>query len=131
MNTNQITNSDDVIDSRDVIARIEELNELMLIGPDGDLPGTSEEIEELKEELKVLEELAQEGADYSSDWQYGSTLIRGSYFKEYAMELAEEIGAINPNATWPNNCIDWDRAERELRMDYSPIEFDGVTYWIR
>ena len=32
---------------------------------------------------------------------------------------------------WPNTCIDWDQAAGELKMDYSAVDFDGVTYWIR
>jgi hypothetical protein len=58
-------------------------------------------------------------------------MIRDSYFKEYAQEFAEDIGAINKNASWPNTCIDWDQAARELQMDYTSVNFDGVTYWIR
>lgn len=27
--------------------------------------------------------------------------------------------------------VDWERAARELQMDYTPVEFDGVTYWVR
>ena len=101
MSTNQITNSDDVIDSRDVIARIDELDEL----------ASEQELSvEEADEYVALKELAGEGSDYSPDWQYGSTLIRDSYFKEYAMQLAEDIGAIDSSATWPNTCIDWDQA---------------------
>lgn len=83
------------------------------------------------EELKALKSLAEEAEGYSEDWRYGATLIRDSYFKDYAQELADDIGAIKSDAGWPNNCIDWDRAARELRMDYTSVEFDGVTYWVR
>lgn len=122
-----ISNSDDVIDSRDVIARIEELESI-----DGieDKINNLEEDEDAKE-LVALRELVGEAADYAPDWKYGATLVRDSYFKDYAQELAEDIGAINRDATWPNTCIDWDQAARELRMDYTSVEFDGVTYWVR
>lgn len=151
----EISNSDDVIDSRDVIARIEELEarieELadMEAADDGASNGAPdadydlgalwakdrEELEaerdEAKAELKALKALAEQASGYAADWQYGEALIRDSYFKEYAQELAEDIGAIDRNATWPNTCIDWDQAARELQMDYTSVEFDGVTYWIR
>jgi hypothetical protein len=117
-----ISNSDDVIDSRDVIARIDELIELS--------KGEDWTVED-NDELTALQALAAEGENYAADWPYGETLIRDSYFRDYAEQLAEDIGAINSDASWPNNCIDWDRAARELRMDYSAIDFDGVTYWIR
>lgn len=42
--------------------------------------------------------------------------------EDFAMETAEGIGAIDKNASWPNNCIDWERAARDLMMDYSEHE---------
>jgi len=62
---------------------------------------------------------------------YPVTLIRDSYFENYAQELADGIGAINSDARWPNNCIDWARAARELQADYTSVDFDGETYWCR
>ena len=47
------------------------------------------------------------------------------------MDLAEDIGALQHATGWPANCIDWDEAARQLQMDYSAIDFDGVIYWIR
>lgn len=121
---NPINNSMDVIDSRDVIARIEEL--------ENDRDDKNVGLLEIEvAELEALTALAAESSEYTPDWQYGATLIRDSYFEDYAQELAEDIGAIDSNATWPNNCIDWERATRELQMDYTEVDFDGVTYWIR
>jgi antirestriction protein len=117
--TDTIDNSQDIIDSRDVIARVEELRDM-----------ESRDQDET-DELAALEALAKDAESYSDDWEYGATLIRDSYFKEYAMELADDIGAIDKDASWPCNCIDWDQAARELRMDYTAVEFDGVTYWVR
>lgn len=39
--------------------------------------------------------------------------------EDFAMDMAENIGAIDPNATWPLGYIDWERAARDLMMDYS------------
>lgn len=116
-----ITNSDDIIDSRDIDARIEELQESAEAEP-LDESGT--------EELAAL--LALRGdVGYGGEWPYGIGFIRDSYFQTYAEDLADDIGAIDRNATWPCNCIDWEQAARELRMDYSSTELDGVTYWYR
>ncbi len=112
------TNSDDIIDSRDVLEAIEELKAIE----------TRDEDEQA--ELEALMALAEEG-ESAADWLHGETLVRDSYFKEYAMQLADDIGAINSDSSWPNNCIDWDRAARELRMDYFSVGFAGVTYWVR
>lgn len=45
----------------------------------------------------------------------------GSYDsdEDFARDMADQIGAVDKNATWPNNCIDWDFAARELMYDYS------------
>lgn len=37
----------------------------------------------------------------------------------FAEEIAEETGAIDRNASWPLNCIDWEYAAKELMYDYS------------
>ena len=86
---------------------------------------------EQREELDKLEALAAQGEDYAPDWSYGETMIHDGYFQDYAEQLADDIGAINSEATWPNNCIDWKRAARELKMDYTSIDFDGAVYWVR
>jgi hypothetical protein len=88
------------------------------------------------EELAKLESLADElqgmGGDHQweGNW-YPACLIRDSHFKDYAMALADDCGMIPDNASWPMTCIDWDQAARELQMDYSSVEIDGVTYWTR
>lgn len=113
--TKDISSYDDIIDIRDVI-------ELVESGESGDYP----ELEYL------LEELAGQGGDeeYKGDW-YPGTLIRESYMQDYAQEYAEDCGLINRDATWPNNCIDWEQATEEFLIDYSSVEFQGVTYYYR
>lgn len=81
-------------------------------------------------EYKLLCDLRDE-VQGCGDRKYGEILVRDSYFTDYSQQLAEDIGAVNEKALWPNNCIDWERAARELKMDYTAVDFDGVTYWIR
>lgn len=153
-----ISNSEDILDSRDIIDRIDELESTLdslqfdveeaqeaVSDPDSIL-SMDERMETLNiarealdefengeegEELKTLLALQEEAEGYSSDWKYGAQLIRDSYFKDYAQELAEDCGMLENCNQWPATCIDWDQAARELQMDYSCIEFDGVTYWTR
>jgi antirestriction protein len=89
------------------------------------------------EELKELEELIEElrgagGGDHQweGDW-YPRELIAEIDFEEYAEELADDIGAVPADAGWPNNCIDWEKAARELAQDYSLVTFRGVDYYWR
>lgn len=173
MNTTaDISNSADLIDIRDVIARVEELedsitdeldgesqynddleeivreatcgecgftwNDALISGktpvPSGRCPVEDEHEDraELKRLTDLLSECEDNGGDeqWRGDW-YPVTLIRETYFKDYAQELAEDVGAIDPKASWPLSYIDWDAAAEALQMDYTAVEFDGVTYWTR
>jgi len=38
---------------------------------------------------------------------------------DFAQDMAEQIGAIDKNASWPQTCIDWEFAARELMYDYA------------
>ena len=145
MATKTISNSDDVIDSRKVIERIEELraerDELIEARSEvthDDPEAYNKAVTELanwnqdySDELTALEALAVEASDYAPDWEYGEALIRDSHFEEFAQELADDIGAVATDAVWPYTCIDWTQAARELQMDYTQVDFDGVAYWIR
>jgi hypothetical protein len=152
MKTESIENTQDVIDSRDVIARIEHLEserESGLIEPENRAAFREEQSrepfitengdeflpdmwdDEQEAEYQSLISLAEEAEDYAPDWTYGAMLIRDSYFTEYAQELADDIGAIPKDAAWPCQYIDWERAADALKQDYTSVEFDGVTYWVR
>lgn len=39
--------------------------------------------------------------------------------EDFAWETANSLGAIDKNASWPMNCIDWAYAAKELMYDYS------------
>lgn len=106
-----------VLDTHDLIARIAYLE----IDED-----TLEEDEE--QELVELREVESVGI---ADWQYGETLIREDYFTEYAQELAEDIGAVPSEYTWPMSHIDWDAAAQALQQDYTTVELNGSTYYVR
>ncbi len=139
--TRTISNTDDIIDSRDVIARIEELEERFRCDCDpvgevhaaecncmADALDSDEE-----QELGILRDLAKQGEDYAPDWEYGEVMIADSYFEDYAQELASDVveGYDLTKQVWPFTCIDWTQAARELQMDYTSIQFDGAAYWIR
>ena len=144
------------IDSRDIIKRIEELEEERADLADAleqaeedtaeafgdDLKPTQQardkaaqavaewDASEEAEELRTLKALADQCEGYG-DWEYGETLIARSYFQTYAQELATDIGAIDPSASWPLNCIDWEQAAKELEVDYMSVDFDGEEFLMR
>lgn len=124
-----ISNSEDVIDSRDVIARIEELKDDQETYDDRDI--WAQMYPDEAEELEALEKLAEEGENDAAEWEDGAILVRDSHFETYAEELAEELGLTHDDQRWPYTHIDWAAAANDLKQDYSEIEFDGVTYWVR
>ena len=119
----EINNYMNIIDSRDVIADIEEL--------ETNIERINDEIEDLQEELDILTYLEDQAEPYCSNWPYGEILIKDSYFSEYAEELARDIGSISHDDSWPLNHIDWEEAVEELKSDYTQVDFDGEDYWIR
>lgn len=80
------------------------------------------------EELKLLQEIQEQGASFD-EWDYGTALINEYYFREYAEEEARDIYPIEN--CWPYTCIDWEQVAEELAMDYSTIEAGGYTFYIR
>lgn len=136
----RVNNDQDIIDSRDLIARIEELEgEIAELEEERDELGEERidrideirgELEIMKADLKALKEFASE-AEYGADFEFGEALIRDSYFVEYAQELAEDLGYINKEVSWPYTALDWEKAAEELKQDYRSADFDGIEYWIR
>ena len=126
-----ISNTDSVIDSRDIIERIEDLEDELLDCTDEAEAREADLLEEWQE-LKVLQAVAVQGEQYAPDWNYGEVMIHENAFTDYCMELCEEIGSIPRDAPdYITNNIDWDGVADDLKVDYTDIDFDGETYYIR
>jgi hypothetical protein len=142
-----ISNQDDVIDSREIIERIEELEEERdtfqeshdeFCDDEGDsgVEGATEALDALNawnasdeaEELKLLLSVQEQAGRYSDDWEYGAALVNDSYFNAYMDEMLEDIGDIPKDLPcYLSITVDYDA----LQQDYTSIDFDGETYWIR
>jgi hypothetical protein len=129
--TTEISKFDDLIDSRYVDARIAELEGERAAWNDAEPTDWSQEYDDDAAELAALESLRDQAKGYASDWKHGATLIDDEYFTEYAEQLAGDIGAVDADARWPNNHIDWEAAAAELKGDYTAVDFDGRTFWVR
>ena len=130
----EINENSDTLDSRDIIARLDALTAWLEehgIDLDSDPDEFAPDVEDVFYERKALAEFAAQGESYAGDWNHGEVLINATHFEDYAQQLAEDIGAVNKDATWPNNCIDWTQAAEELRGDYTAIEFKGSTFYVR
>ena len=151
----------DIIDSRDLVRRYEELKEeradLLEVTKDldgqladareqegsnqdlidelaGDLEDAVDQLDQWDDEnsgeLDALESIIEEGSGYG-EFEDGTSLINESYFVEYARQLADDIGAVNNEAHWPNDHIDWESAAEDLKTDYTTLEIESDTYYYR
>lgn len=129
----EISNNSDLLDTRDIIERIEWLESSE--AKDADEYQTKE-IEEFAEELTTLmafmDEMKGMGGDeqWRGDW-YPITLVHDSYFEDFARDEAEQLVQGFNDMQWPFTCIDWAEAAEALQQDYSEFDFDGQTYWGR
>src|SRR5690349_10800114 len=101
----------EILDSRDLIEWLDDYEE---DDPDND-----------PSDIAIADEIIRLRNEGIVDWEYGATLIRDDYFTEYAQELAEDIGAVDPNASWPLSYIDWGAAANALKQDYMDVSFLG------
>jgi len=130
----------DMIDSRDILERVEDLKDLFAdhtpFRTDGEIEfwvddddGTETDLFEEYEELEALNEFVEEAESYSSDFHHGESVISEDYFTEYAEDMAKDIYVIEEH--WPYTAIDWCQAAEQLKQDYCSIAYDGEMYWIR
>ena len=150
-----ISNTQDVIDSRDIIARIDELEtdesmlqdtiieaEEALESSEGaraemqagkELTEAREALvdfnEENEEELSSLKAVAEECKNYA-DWKCGETLINEMYFIEYCMEFLVDCGYL-PSDLPSFIAIDEEQTAENMKDDYMEVDFDGETYLMR
>lgn len=142
MYKHEFSNHDDMIDSRDIEKRIEDLeDERDKFEEDNELsPYVGEGMNEDEkwdewedsgdaEELKILKSLQDQGTGYG----FGSeTLIRDSYFVEYCEELVKDIGDLPDDLPgYIEANINWEGVANDLQADYTSLDYDGVTYWMR
>ena len=131
-------NTEDIIDVRDIIERIEFLeSEIEDARESGDIECIEASEPELNALTAIMEELAGNGGDesWNGDW-YPVTLIRESHFTDYIKELIHECYEMPPEmktGRWPycHITIDYEAAARDAKVDYSTVEIDGVTYFYR
>jgi hypothetical protein len=119
--TEPIDTNADILDSRDIEARI------AWLGADD---GSGASFTDDAAEYNALVEFRDELSGYLADWQYGEALIRDDHFTEYTRELLKDVGYIPRDfPSWIE--IDWEKTAENVRQDYTSAELDGTTYWGR
>jgi len=120
-----VGSTDDYIDSLDVIADIEELQEKLAGEPD---KWTARE--ELQDELDILQAFADQGRAFD-DWEYGLQFIHEDFFQDFCEEYVRDSGDIDSVPEFIVNAIDWEIVADSMREDYTEVEFDGQVYLTR
>lgn len=111
----------DFINTRDVLERIEYLTFLDDVAGD-EAEEWADEVEELKRLRKLVAEVGEEAEN-------GVGLILDSYWKQYADNDADEFFGLD--GTGASAYFDYEKFAREYQTDFTPVEFDGWTYWFR
>lgn len=126
MNDNiiDILMDDNIIDGRDIRARIEELEAI-------EAP-TEEESVELRDLIAFLHEATQ----YNSDADEGEAIIAESHFVDYIKELIDDCYALPKELTsgeWPYRhlTINYEAAAEEAKADYAELTFRGCNFYIQ
>lgn len=132
MNYIDISEYADIIDTRHIVERIEELDAVL----DDNL---SDMTDDEKEEYRLLSQIIDEVRNSANESpENGVTLIHESYFVDYIKEYADGTGIMmstpkdeNGSIAWPFNHIDWEAAADDMRASYQELDYIGVTYLFR
>ncbi len=126
---NKLDLTADIIDVRDIIARVEAIESE---GDDTFLADTDPEtLGEARTLRMILNDLEGNGGDeqFRGEW-YPVTLIADHHFTAYARELLEDCDVI-PADLPAYVHIDWQRTARDIAVDYSTVTIQGREYLYR
>ena len=131
MSNTAFDGTDNFFDSREVMERIAELEE---VGTDTNSEGTEFDADrlcdEFREEYDALIELRDDAEGNIPDWGYGETFISEHYFTVYMMGLLSDTGYLPADLPgWI--VIDEEETASNMKDDYTGFEFRGTTYYAR
>ena len=157
MKTEEITNSADILDSRDIQERYDALTQTIedafvdagrdsfdfLAAWDKDEKKTGAIVEYLIkrdlldesefDEWTLIRHTFIDNMSEFYEWDDGMTFLRDSYMNEdWAEKEMEDLGYLSrdiPSIIQSN--INFAGILEDLQQDYSELDFDGVTYWYR
>lgn len=147
--TNTTKNVDltaDMIDVRDIIARVEEIESEVSYKDAGDFGSMEGWLNSIEQTLTdtdpetlgeyrtlrmILNDLEGNGGDeqFRGEW-YPVTLIADHYFTMYVREMLEDCDVI-PADLPAYVHIDWQRTARDIAVDYSTVTIQGREYLYR
>ena len=157
MRTDEITNSADILDSRNIQERYDDLTQTIedafsdagrdsfdfLAAWDKDEKKTGAIVEYLIkrdlldesefEEWTLIRYVFIDNMSDFYEWDDGMVFLRNSYMNEdWAEQEMEDLGYLSRDLPYPiRDNINFAGILEDLRNDYNELDFDGVTYWYR
>ena len=122
-----IENAEDYEDKQnDIDDKIEEISDKEI-----EIQECEFEYNRYSEELEELESLKEEIQDYSEEgFEFGIQLIHENDIDDYLHELLIDCGYIQKDfPTWIE--IDWGATYDNMKQDYSELELNGNTFYVR
>lgn len=114
-----------VFDEWELPTLLEELKSESWIAPD--LPEAIEALEDADHDLEVYEAYEENmgtspacASDIQKLIKDADEAYQGEHKddEDFARDMAEQLGSVDKNVSWPMNCIDWGQAASELMYDY-------------
>lgn len=133
---------DDIVNRRDIEDRIDELESerdefLDKTCEEAKLDEIDDGYDELREETALIwEKQTPEGEEWRTltdvleEMGSADYIVSEDHFPAYVEELLKDCGDIPRNFPWYIE-IDWEATAKNVRQDYSELEWDGHTYLYR
>ena len=128
--TYTITGTENLLDSRDIEARIQYLQDLGTTLTQEELEEDYQaEEEEITELLRIKYDFIDEYSRGEELWEEGVVFINDGYFIEDTIDYLEEIGVVDSDFYLLRGNIDWEGVVRDRLREYdSVILFDQTFY---
>ena len=117
---------DDIDEKRDEVKEAKEADEESELNDPALLFELEDALDDLEQELKPLAEL-----EDSIFFSLGDvSLISDDAFEEYAQRFAIDSGDVS-ESSGVFSYINWENYARDLRIDFTSVDFDGTEYLYR
>lgn len=116
-----INYTDDILNTKDLAARLEEL-EQSLAGL------TPDQLNDVCEDVNELNELKAVRDTIGNDWLIGIELVNEDhYFESYVRDQEENNGTLDNIPSYI--VIDWEQTAENIKSDYSVVDLMGATFY--
>lgn len=129
--TYTITGTENLLDSRDIEARIQYLQDLGTTLTQEELEEDYQaEEEEITELFRIKYDFIDEYSRGEELWEEGVVFINDGYFIEDTIDYLEEIGVVDSDFYLLRGNIDWEGVVRDRQLEYETIVMFDQLFWV-